>query len=257
VKQYEAAFQGTEGVIHVAMDGGNPDLAQAILDADLAIVNAAHKVPSIKRVVITSSSVAVRDGNTVIPKTLTGEDYNEAGLKAYQEIGQEKATWKDKYSAGKTQADLALKAFVEENKPSFDVTILIPNTNFGPMIYGKPHSTAGWVYNLLNGNGDVIKDWPPQWCLDTRDDARAHALALLSPDVGNKRFWVVNEPAGWNQILGILRKHFPDRPVPADVPGDYGEIDAQKIDNSIATKLVGTWIPLEQSLVDTAKAFGF
>lgn len=96
-----------------------------------------------------------------------------------------------------------------------------------------------------------------EWFVDVRDDARLHLLALTTPSASGKRIWGVAEPFGWNRILGILRKEFPHVQVPSDIAGAQGEPDRQKIDNSVASDLLGGWISLEKSVVDTAIGFGF
>lgn len=96
-----------------------------------------------------------------------------------------------------------------------------------------------------------------EWFLDVRDDARLHVLAFTTDSFSGKRIWGVAQPFGWNEVLAILREEFPHLQLPPDVPGKQGEPDPQKIDNSVATKALGSWISLRKSLVDTGKGFGF
>jgi hypothetical protein len=59
-------------------------------------------------------------------------------------------------------------------------------------------------------------------------------------------------------VLGILRKHFPTCPVPADLPGAEGEPPKGGIDNSLATKLLnGRWRLLEETLVAAGESLGY
>lgn len=83
-----------------------------------------------------------------------------------------------------------------------------------------------------------------------------HVEALTNPSLGGKRIWGVAAPFGWNQILAILRGKTSIANVPADVEGKQGEPDPQRIDNSVATEALGSWISLEQSVLDSVKSFG-
>jgi hypothetical protein len=94
-----------------------------------------------------------------------------------------------------------------------------------------------------------------EWYIDVRDCGRLHVLGLTTPSLGGKRVWAAAGPWGWNQILGILRRHFPNVQVPEDFEG--GEPDRQRIDSEVARELLGGWIGLEQSLVDLAKSLGY
>jgi nucleoside-diphosphate-sugar epimerase len=93
--------------------------------------------------------------------------------------------------------------------------------------------------------------------VDVRDTGRLHVLALSAPPAGGKRFWAAAAPFGWNQVLGILRQHFPKAPIPKDLEAPRGQPDRQKIDNKPAEQLLGGWISLERALVDLGRSLGY
>jgi len=89
--------------------------------------------------------------------------------------------------------------------------------------------------------------------VDVRDVAKIHYLGLVNDSMVGKRWWAVSEPFGWNKIYGILRKHSPGANIPDDYEG--GETDRQLIDNSASTAILGGWIPLQKSIVDTVESY--
>ncbi|KAF9800990.1 hypothetical protein IEO21_10229 [Rhodonia placenta] len=181
-------------------------------------------------------------------------------------VAWENATAEDKtkpewawirYAATKILSEKAAWKWVEENKPPFDIVTILPNANFGPVLYGDARSTGFWIQSFLKGHNEFAESVGPQWFIDVRDDGRLHVAALTNPSLSGKRIWGVAEPTGWNQILAILRKSFPDANVAPDLVGEPGEPTKQKIENTVATEALGGWIGLEQSLVDTGKSLGF
>ncbi|EPQ60190.1 NAD P-binding protein [Gloeophyllum trabeum ATCC 11539] len=263
--QFAKVIKGAEGVAHVAIPGSVPgdsdENPKQAVESTLALLRAAAKEPSIKRVVLTSSSVAVISPPNFKEEPLTDKDWNDFGQQKWDNATEEdkkKPDWPMwRYAASKILSEKAAWKWVEENKPSFDIVTILPNANFGPVLFGSPRSTVGWIWTILNGDGTWTQQVPPQWFIDVRDDGRLHVLALTDPSLAGKRIWAAAEPYGWNKIIHILRKEFPKAQLPPEVPGAQGEPDRQKIDNSVATKALGGWISLEKSLVDTAKSLGF
>lgn len=54
--------------------------------------------------------------------------------------------------------------------------------------------------------------------VDVKDTARLHVSALTDPRVENERILAFAEPFNWNDILAVLRKLYPDRTFPKDIP---------------------------------------
>ncbi|TFK56925.1 NAD(P)-binding protein [Heliocybe sulcata] len=263
--KFSNAIRGADGVAHVAIPGSVPgdsdDNPKQAVNSNLAVLRAASKEPSVKRVVFTSSSVAVISPPEYKEEPLTDKDWNDAAQQKWENATEEdkkKPGWVGvRYAAAKILSDKAAWRWVEENKPAFDIVAILPNANFGPVLFGEARSTAAWIQAIANGDGTCTTRVPPQWYIDVRDDGRLHVLALSDPSLGGKRIWAAAGPFGWNNIIRTLRKEFPRLQLPPEVDGLQGEPDRQKIDNSVATKALGGWISLEQSIVDTAKALGF
>ena len=110
---------------------------------------------------------------------------------------------------------------VKETKPAFQVATVLPNANIGPII--KPDgedssSTSSWVLRLFHGDADSFDDFPPQWHVDVRDNARLHVIALTDPECNGKRLFAFAEPFNRTDVLNVFRKLFPEKRFPDDKP---------------------------------------
>lgn len=97
------------------------------------------------------------------------------------------------------------------------------------------------------------------WHIDSRDCGKIHLECLLQPSLAGKRVLAANSPHGWNQVLAILRKHFPGvSTMAADFEPEIGDTWNQKLDNALAKELVGgEFISVEKSVVDVGKCLGY
>lgn len=119
-----------------------------VVNGTLNALQAAAKVPSMKRVVLTSSSTAAASPNPNVEFVIDENTWNETAVKAawapppYEGLQRRL----DVYSASKTQGEQAAWKFVEENRPQFVLNTVLPNANMGKILLpehqGFP-STAG------------------------------------------------------------------------------------------------------------------
>ncbi|OLN81367.1 Aldehyde reductase 2-like protein 7, partial [Colletotrichum chlorophyti] len=128
-------LDGVSGVAHVASDVSFRDDADAVINwvvkATQGVLAAAAKQPSVKRVVLTSSSSAV-----VFPvPNQTGvrvdeTSWNDAAVKAARDPNTpaENKPWVV-YGSSKTEGERAAWEWVEKNKPGFVFNSILPNLN--------------------------------------------------------------------------------------------------------------------------------
>jgi len=260
-EQYEKAFVGAEGIAHVALPQHTATWVEDVNKSVLGVLKAAAKESSIKRVVLTSSSSTVMQGPDFVDRPLTDQDWNENALVRYEKMGVEDRgkpeSIKIVYAVAKMNSEKEAWKWMEDNKPKFEFATIIPVANFGPVLYGEPSSTATWITTLLKNDDKDAKAVTSRgkWFVDVRDDGRLHVLALDQPEAAGKRIWAAAGPFGWNLLLSILRKHFPKVAVPEDQK--EWTLSDQKIDSEVGRKLLGGWISLEDSVVDTAKSAGY
>lgn len=169
------------------------------------------------------------------------------------------------YSASKTEAEKACWKFVEEEKPSFELSTVLPNTNFGPVFdKAMPASTGAWAGQILKGEGAQLASLvtprkslnPPspstsicqnlscndsishcqfddvasEYFVDVRDTARLHVAALINPSVKSERIFAFAEPYNWTAMFSILRKAYPDHAdkIPGDIPNEPKDLSTVK-----------------------------
>ena len=202
----------------------NKVIPQTITGA-LNAAKSAAKSPSVARFVYTSSSTAITSPQPNVPFPIGVTDWNDADVASAWDPppGHENDPTRGQtvYAASKTSAEKAIWDFTRTSQPppQFVLNTVLPNANFGELLHTKqPASTGDWVRKCFLNDIDSIKFIDPQWMVDVKDTARLHVSALLDPDVQNERILAFAHPYNWNDILAALRRLFPDRRFPEDIP---------------------------------------
>lgn len=157
------------------------------------------------------------------------------------------------YAASKLEAEKACWKFMEEKKPGFEFSAVLPSGNFGPALHeGQKSPTLTWIRLLIKGDLETVSkqgisprmlpnsiDWwtrssltfvfsmpyyHAEYFVDVRDTARLHAAALVNPSVKSERILAYAEPYNWSQILDILRKAYPGRQWPENIPNEAKDL---------------------------------
>ncbi|KAF7192056.1 NAD-dependent epimerase/dehydratase terH [Pseudocercospora fuligena] len=256
---FDEAVKGVDAVIHVASDttfGTDPnEVVKPTVDGVLSILKSAHKEPSVKRFVLTSSSTAV-----LLPKlnqkiSVTADDWNQEAIElAWAPPPYEQSRAFAVYSASKTEGEKAMWKFVKDEKVGFTANAVLPNFNMGKVLPGgSPGATGGGVPTVAKGE---IPGIGPQYMIDVIDDARLHVIAAaLDPSVKNERIFAFNVPFNWTKIIKIIKEVRPDITTVATPPENEGE-DLSKVPNELGAKLLKEWYgqdgykPLEQSVLE-------
>jgi len=166
------------------------------------------------------------------------------------------------YCVGKKVAEQALWQFVQEEKPSFHITNFMPPLIWGPML--QPVASASKVnfsntlihaiMNSKSSEGGKVTNTAFPGCIDVRDLAKLHILALTTPGAANKRF-VVGHPVLFNEVAAALRA---DASLGiADRIGEDNDeastltlprMDVSEVEEAFKYK----WTPIEKTVRDTA-----
>jgi len=263
---YDEVLKGVSGVIHVAGDVSfSSDHNQVIknsIDGILSVLRSASKIPSIKRVVVTSSRIANFNPNKGDNYKVDNHAFNDAIVKAAHEAAADSPLKPLLgYAAGKTEGERAAWKFVKEEKPSFVLNTVLPDLVLGEIINtASEGSTAGLANKVFTeGNNSHIYPFAavPSFYVDVKDTARIHLAALIEPDVQNERLWALAGTFTLNQILGIWREAFPNRSLPADYEGL--SVPTQiKVDTSRELELLKRqgrpgWVSLKDSVLEQVK----
>jgi nucleoside-diphosphate-sugar epimerase len=156
-----------------------------------AILTAASREPSIRRVVLTSSFASVMDANRTAPPyfTYTASDWNPL---TYAESVAPTTSAIIAYRGSKKFAELAAWDYVRDHKPGFDLVTLCPPMTFGPVVHpvesvDKLNESNAMLWKVASGVTPLPVARVPFW-VDVRDVAQAHVEALVRPEAGGKRF---------------------------------------------------------------------
>lgn len=166
------------------------------------VLESAKRTPNVKRVVLTSSVVAMYGDNADIALTsggvFTENDWNITSSAEHQP-----------YSYSKTVAEKEAWAIAKE-QDQWDLITINPGWILGPSVSRRKDSMS--IGTMIQfGNGTFKTGVPELWTgiVDVRDVAAAHIKAGYTPEA-NGRHIIVSEEATLLDIANTLRKHFGD-----------------------------------------------
>ncbi|KAI8633441.1 hypothetical protein F5Y19DRAFT_462455 [Xylariaceae sp. FL1651] len=251
----------TASPFHFKSQDNQKELLEPAVNGTVGLLKAIYEnAPSVKRVVITSSSAAILD-----PSQPT-KVFSEAD---WCPITEEEALMgpANGYRASKTFAERAAWKFVEEKKPNFTLAVCNPPLVFGPVLHHLESLSAlntsnERIRDLMAGAGKQV--CPPSvnhLFVDVRDLALGHALAVEKPEAGGQRFFMVGSKFSNREIVEIMRDAFPELRdnLPSGEaalrPGDYPPQGSFGFDNSRSKQVLGlSFRSLRESIVDSVKS---
>ncbi|KAG7661332.1 uncharacterized protein J8A68_005123 [[Candida] subhashii] len=234
------------------------ELLQPAIKGTKNALKAIHEhAPQIKRVVVTSSAVAVFHwGKTNdYEKIHTESDWNPI---SYQESLENSYFG---YFGSKKFGELSAWEFVDEVKPNFDISFVNPSFVFGPQAFEiKDKSQLNLSAEVVNsvvklGRQDKIPEVVGTF-VDVRDVARAHIFAFESDKAINKRFLLASEKFSNEKIAYLINEKFPNSRVPkGDLDKHVRQIKKEfNVDTSKTREILGfDFLGIEQSVFDTTE----
>ncbi|UZJ51276.1 hypothetical protein CBS101457_000596 [Exobasidium rhododendri] len=258
---YDEAIKGVQGIVHVASDvsfSSDRDVViSAVNRAYKTLLDAANSTPSVRRLVLTSSSIAVGTANTDKDKPrqhLDTTSWNDAAV----QDSLTSPNGVNVYATSKVLSERLAFDYVKEKKPSFTVTAINPS-----MILGKPVpgysilSTGKWLRDAAEGRSDVISSFGPMFHIDVEDVAKLHILALTEEGVKNERILAFGTLFNYNTLKNLFKKYKADVAVDEDKE-EWGQTDYTTVDVSRANGLLksqGGLRDLDYSLRGNLKAY--
>ncbi|EIM82969.1 NAD-P-binding protein [Stereum hirsutum FP-91666 SS1] len=262
---FDEAVKGVSGIVHVASDVSFSPDPNAVIPQTIAstvgILNSANKESTVKRVVYTSSSSAASSTIPNKPFEVTVDSWNDEASKiawAPPPYTPDRAF--AVYAASKLKSEKACWKFMAEEKPAFEFNAVLPSGNFGPAL-GEGQSSPSFIAirTLIQGDLETARKYgvAPQYFVDVRDTARFHVIALTNPAVKSERILAYAEPYNWSKILDILRKAYPTRKWPDNIPDEPKDLCTLTEARSRAIELLKElgrkdFITLEESINDCA-----
>jgi len=215
-ESFLSAFRECAFVIHTASpyvinvrDPEN-DLVKPALEGTAAVMEAAGKTATIRRIVLTSSVAAVTD-EPDSSKVFTEQDWNTRS-----------SLQRHPYHYSKTLAERAAWEYIEQNKPHFDLVSINPAMVTGPSIGPAINTTNAMIRDIMTGVYPGILDL--NWgFVDVRDTALAHILAM-EKDSARGRYLCSAGLLHMRELVELLRlSGYADYPLPKrDFTGRFG-----------------------------------
>lgn len=201
---FDSAVNGCVCVFHTAspvlLSVVDPQgqLIDPAVKGTLNVLRSAAKVPSLKRVVLTSSMAAVMFD----PRSLESGVVMDETWFSDPVFCEEKKMW---YALSKTLAEDAAMKFSKEK--GFELVSINPGYVIGPFFQPTINLTSEGILNLIKTGQEVFPDGIYR-LVDVRDVAMAHILAFENPEA-NGRYCVVGNVARSLEIMKILNKLYP------------------------------------------------
>lgn len=206
---YAEAMTGCSVVFHTAspftsdFDDAQRDLVDPAVKGTRNVLTTANEIPSVRRVVVTSSVAAIYGDNIDIAEAsggvLTEDDWNTTSTLDHQP-----------YSYSKVEAERAAWE-IARGQQRWKLVTINPSLVLGPTLSG--HSTSE-SHNLVKqmGDGTLRTGAPPLQfgAVDVRDVAEAHMAAGFVP--GAEGRYITSAEAVWFlEISEMLRAGFGDK----------------------------------------------
>lgn len=266
---FDEPVQGCELVIHTAspffltgIKNPEDELIKPAREGTRNVLEAAKRSPTVKRVVLTSSIVAIYGDNA---------DINSAqdGIFTEKEWNVTSSAEHRPYAYSKTIAEKEAWAIAKE-QDQWDLLTINPGWIIGPSLSKRKDSTSINIM-IQFGDGTYKSGVPEYWngIVDVRDVASAHIKAGYTPGASGRHI-LANKEAKLLDIANILQKYFgnsypfPRRQAPKFlfwiIAPMFGytrkwvirNVGIQiKLDNSYSKTDLGlSYIPIEQTVKD-------
>jgi nucleoside-diphosphate-sugar epimerase len=229
---YDDAIKGATYAIHIASplsveykegDDMKQTLIEPAVTGTINMLEAAKKAGTVKRIAITSSVIAILPLREKKPEDV----YDEKNRTAFVEPPYENAL--EGYGAGKILALNKAEAWVEREKPSFDLVHLFPSFVEGRDELATTREAAFHGTNaLILGPifGKEVGSYPSA-SVHVDDVAVAHVKALDASVAGNQGY-VLSTPTRWEDVFDIVKRDYPALPGNGKIETFELNFDAKK-----------------------------
>ncbi|XP_074335244.1 phenylacetaldehyde reductase-like isoform X2 [Apium graveolens] len=247
---FDPAVIGCTCVFHTASPvdpkSSNPqeELIEPAVKGTLNVLQSCAKVPSIKRVVITSSLASVMVTEKPLKPDVVMDEtwFSSAALCEEQKLY---------YHLSKTLAEQAALKFTEEHK--IDLVTLHPGFVLGPLLQPLLNITSEVMLNFIKKGQEIFPDGIYRF-VDVRDVAYAHLQAFENPSACG-RYCLVGKVTYSSEAFEILHNLYPAISIPERCNKEKRVGPPYHVSKERAKSLGIDFLPLEVSLKDTVESF--
>ncbi|KAK6240191.1 hypothetical protein QUC31_005660 [Theobroma cacao] len=201
---FDSVVDGCQGVFHTAspvfISAADPqaEIIDPAVKGTLNVLKSCAKVPSIKRVVITSSLASViYNGKPLTPDVVVDETWFSD-----PRLSEENKEW---YTLSKTLAEEAAWRFAKEN--GIDLVSINPGLVLGPLLQPALNSSPLVILHLAKGE-HIFPTSSYYRVVDVRDVAYAHIQAFEVPSASG-RYCLVERVIQFPEVQKILCEIYP------------------------------------------------
>ncbi|EPS73655.1 hypothetical protein M569_01100 [Genlisea aurea] len=208
---FDDAIAGCRGVFHTASpvvgveDGCDPEsrILRPAVDGTLNVLRSCKKNEALRRVVLTSSSSAVRARNDFDPAIPLDESSWSS-----EDLCRRLKIW---YALSKTLAEKAAWRFCDEN--NIDLVTVLASFIIGPSLPSHLSSTSSDVLGLLKGETQRFQMHGRMGYVHIDDVALAHIM-VYEKDNAEGRYICSSAVLENDELAAILSHRYPTLPIP-------------------------------------------
>ncbi|CAA2968751.1 tetraketide alpha-pyrone reductase 1-like [Olea europaea subsp. europaea] len=219
------------------------ELIEPAVKGTLNVLRSCKKVPSVKRVVLTSSMAAVMfNSNPLNPDGIVDETCFSDPV-----FCKEQEQW---YCLSKTLAEEVAWKFADEN--GIDLVVMNPGLVIGPLLQPTLNSTSEMILNIIK---EGRTDYPEYSVVDVKDVALAHILAMESPSASG-RYCLSGTLLSASEVLKILHKLYPHLNHLQNIAENQHNVNPHpnRVSQEKAKRLGISFTPFEVSLKDIVES---
>ncbi|XP_057990874.1 phenylacetaldehyde reductase isoform X2 [Hevea brasiliensis] len=244
---FDAVVDGCDGVFHTASpvifstNEPQAEILEPAINGTLNILKSCAKVPSVKRVVLTSSIVTVMLNGLLASDVVVDETWL-ADPAFYQENKQ----W---YALSKTLAEDAAWKFAKEN--GIDLVTMHPGWVIGPLLQPTLNISVEMILNHIKGLEtfpDIIDRF-----VDVRDVSNAHVQAFEKTSASG-RYCLVGKVGHISEIVKIVHELYPTLHLPERCENVKPFVPEYEVSKEKAKALGMDFTPLEATVEDTIES---
>ncbi|XP_019151167.1 PREDICTED: cinnamoyl-CoA reductase 1-like [Ipomoea nil] len=246
---FDDAINGCEGVFHTASpvdlspSATKAELVDPAVKGTLNVLRSCVRTPSVKRVVVTSSTASVM----FKPNPLSPTDVVDETWYTDKEFAEEAQQW---YVLSKVLAEEAGYKYAEEN--GIDLVSLHPAFVIGPLLQPTLNLSSEVILDLVKGGKETMPTgiYP---LVDVRDVANAHIQAFELPSASG-RYCLVGITIHSSQILKMASRLFPSLSIPDKYKDDLPAVATYQVSQEKAKSLGINYTSFDVSLKDTIES---